>query len=68
MHDVLKQVAGGSIRERPGPARNEGEGLPDANRRGNRMRPTGALRDRFGTLTPKFGQQAPKPYFTVESW
>jgi hypothetical protein len=35
MHDVLKQVAGGSIRERPGPARNEGEGLPDANRRGN---------------------------------
>jgi hypothetical protein len=35
MHDVLKQVAGGSIRERPGPARNEGEGLPDTNRRGN---------------------------------
>src|SRR5450631_4225033 len=29
---------------------------------------TGALRDLFGTPTPKFGQQAPKPYFTIESW
>jgi hypothetical protein len=35
MHDVLKQLAGGSNRGSRSLLRKEGEGLPDANRRGN---------------------------------
>jgi hypothetical protein len=39
--------------------RKEGQGLPERVQRGNRMQPKRASRDQFGTIRPKFGQQAP---------